>query len=125
MAEAMLRERAPFAVEVFSAGSHPKALHPEAVRAMAARGLDIAGQRTKHFGEFADDRFDYVVTLCDRVREVCPEFPGAPGALHWSMPDPSAEASPDAFERTAAELETRIAYFIEFIQHAREGQEVA
>jgi ArsR family transcriptional regulator, arsenate/arsenite/antimonite-responsive transcriptional repressor / arsenate reductase (thioredoxin) len=125
MAEAILRRRAPFGVEVFSAGSHPKPLHQDAIRVMAARGVDIAGQRAKHFSELARVRFDFVVTLCDRVREVCPEFAGAPDATHWSMPDPSVEASSEAFERTAAELESRIDYFIEFIEHAREGQEVA
>ena len=125
MAEAMLRTRAPFPVEVFSAGSRPKPLHAEAVRAMAARAIDILAQRPKHFEEFAASEFDFVVTLCDRVREVCPEFPGQPGVLHWSMPDPSTEGTAEAFERTAEELETRIAYFITFIENAREGQEVA
>ena len=76
---------------------------------MRARGLDIAGRRTKHLDEFADARFDYVITLCDKVREVCPEFPGE--TMHWSLRDPAAEPE-GAFERTAAELETRIGYLL-------------
>lgn len=125
MAEAILRRSAPFAVEVFSAGSRPRPLHPDAVRVMAVRGIDISEQHAKHFSELPNVRFDFVVTLCDRVREVCPEFAGAPRTVHWSIADPSAEASNEAFERTAAELESRIHYFIQFMENAHAGQEVA
>jgi protein-tyrosine-phosphatase/DNA-binding transcriptional ArsR family regulator len=127
MAEALLRRLSNGAVAAFSAGSHPKQLHPNAVRVMHARGIDITSQRVKHLSEFAAQRFDYVVSLCDRVREVCPEFPGHPQVIHWSMADPAAEGSSDqetlyAFERTAAELETRMHFFIQLIQstHFRE-----
>ena len=125
MAEALLKQRAGPAVEVFSAGSRPKPVHPEAVRVMASRGLDISDEPGRHFDEFAGHTFDFVITLCDRVREVCPEFPGVPAAIHWSMPDPSADGSPEAFERTAAELETRIDYFVSIIEDANERREVA
>jgi len=113
MAEALLRQRAGTGVRVRSAGSHPKPLHPDAVVVMAARGIDISGARSKHLDELAGDRFQYVITLCDRVREVCPEFPGPPEPAHWSIPDPARE--PDgraAFERVAGDLEDRIAYLV-------------
>jgi protein-tyrosine-phosphatase/DNA-binding transcriptional ArsR family regulator len=112
MAEA-LAEQLP-GVTAASAGSRPKPLHPDAVRVMAERGIDIAGRRSKHLDEVAGTHFDHVVTLCDRVREVCPELPGAPPATHWSLRDPVAEGG-DAFERTAEELAVRIAFFFEFI----------
>jgi protein-tyrosine-phosphatase/DNA-binding transcriptional ArsR family regulator len=108
--------------EAASAGSHPKPLHPHAVRAMRARGIDISARRSKHLNEFAGRRFDYVISLCDRVREVCPEFPGAPEAIHWSIPDPAREATLPAFERTAAELETRIGFLIEAINATRQEE---
>jgi protein-tyrosine-phosphatase/DNA-binding transcriptional ArsR family regulator len=114
MAEALLEHRSGHRLSARSAGSHPKALHPMAVQVMAERGIDIAGRRAKHLSRFTRTRFDRVVTLCDRVREICPEFPGAPAAAHWSMPDPAAEASHGgdaghaAFTRTADELEGRI-----------------
>ena len=111
MAEALLRERSGGAVEACSAGSHPKALHPHAVRVMAERGIDIAGRPTKHLNRFARTHFDRVITLCDKVREICPEFPGQPTTSHWSMPDPAADTDVGtypAFVRTADELETRI-----------------
>src|SRR4029077_19064219 len=75
MAEAIVAHLAGGAVEAVSAGSRPKPLHPNAVRAMSERGIDIAGRRTKHLDEFTAEQFDYVISLCDRVREVCPEFP--------------------------------------------------
>jgi protein-tyrosine-phosphatase/DNA-binding transcriptional ArsR family regulator len=117
MAEAMLEHLSDHAVEARSAGSHPKALHPNAVRVMAGRGIDISGRPTKHLGRFARAHFDQVITLCDKVREVCPEFPGPPSRAHWSIADPAAEGGTDdetlpAFERTARELEDRIGHLI-------------
>ena len=50
-----------------------------------------AGRPTKSLTRFARTRFDRVITLCDKVREICPEFPGAPIAAHWSIADPAAE----------------------------------
>jgi protein-tyrosine-phosphatase/DNA-binding transcriptional ArsR family regulator len=119
MAEALIRERSDGAVVAYSAGSHPKPVHPDAVRVMRdEHGIDITGQRSKHLDRYADEHFDWVITLCDKVREVCPEFPGNPETIHWSMPDPSAGPADDdearcaAFQRAADELETRIAFLL-------------
>jgi protein-tyrosine-phosphatase/DNA-binding transcriptional ArsR family regulator len=130
IAEALVEELAHGEVEARSAGSRPKPLHPNAVRVMRERGIDIAGWRSKHLSEFAEQRFDYVVTLCDRVREVCPELPGHPDLIHWSIPDPAREGSTDeetypAFERTAAELATRIPFLLELIAQTMQAQEVS
>jgi ArsR family transcriptional regulator, arsenate/arsenite/antimonite-responsive transcriptional repressor / arsenate reductase (thioredoxin) len=113
MAEALLRHRAGDAVAVCSAGSAPKPVHPHALTVMAERGIDLAGHRSKHLDMFIRRRFDYVITLCDRVREVCPEFPGDARPVHWSIPDPAAQ--PDgypAFQRTATELADRIRFLM-------------
>jgi protein-tyrosine-phosphatase/DNA-binding transcriptional ArsR family regulator len=110
MAEALCRQRGISAV---SAGSHPKPVHPDAVRVMRDRGIDLSDARSKHLSEFSGRRFDYVISLCDRVRELCPEFPGGPEALHWSIPEP--QTHPD-YERTAAELAIRIGFLIEAIE---------
>jgi len=80
-------------------------------------GIDLAGRLSKHLGVFAEQRFDWVISLCDRVREVCPEFPGQRETIHWSIPDPAAgqaddDASYPAFQQTAAELETRIGFLL-------------
>ena len=129
IAEALANRRSDGVVSAVSAGSHPKPLHRNAVRVMRERGIDIAGGRSKHLSEFADERFDYVISLCDRVREVCPEFPGGPAAIHWSIPDPGRDPGTDeetlpAFERTATELSTRIDFLIEAIEQTTTLQEV-
>jgi protein-tyrosine-phosphatase len=120
MAEALARARSGGLVEAHSAGSHPKPLHPNAVRVMRdEHAIDLAGQRSKHLSVFAQQRFDRVISLCDRVREVCPEFPGRPETVHWSIPDPATghadgddEASYPTFQQTADELESRIGFLL-------------
>src|SRR6266849_6045139 len=61
-----------------------------AAQLVSARRSSADGRDAKHLSVFAADRFGYVITLCDRVREVCPEFPGHPRHIHWSIPDPAA-----------------------------------
>ena len=119
MAAALLQHRAGEEVRSTSAGSRPKALHPHAVRALRDYyGIDLSVHRPQHLERFSTQRFHYVITLCDRVREVCPEFPHHPAYLHWSIPDPNASTSAGgvpslaAFRRTAAELDTRIRFLI-------------
>ena len=130
IAEALAEQLSDGAVSAASAGSQPKPLHPNAVRVMRDRGIDLAERRSKHLSEFAGQRFDYVISLCDRVREVCPEFPGGPELIHWSIPDPARNSGTDeetlsGFERTATELCTRIGFLIEAIEGtATSGQEV-
>jgi ArsR family transcriptional regulator, arsenate/arsenite/antimonite-responsive transcriptional repressor / arsenate reductase (thioredoxin) len=129
IAEALAGQLSGGAISADSAGSHPKPLHPNAVRVMRELGIDISGRRSKHLSEFDDQRFDYVISLCDRVREVCPEFPGGPELSHWSIPDPAREPGSDddtlpAFERTAGELCTRIGFLIEAIEQTTTNQEV-
>jgi ArsR family transcriptional regulator, arsenate/arsenite/antimonite-responsive transcriptional repressor / arsenate reductase (thioredoxin) len=129
IAEALLRQLSGNTVEAFSAGSSPKPLHPNAVRVMRERGLDISDQRPKYLRVFSRRRFDYVISLCDRVREVCPEFPGAPQTIHWSTPDPATEPGSDtetypAFAQTAAELEARIRFLLHRINDQPTNQEV-
>jgi ArsR family transcriptional regulator, arsenate/arsenite/antimonite-responsive transcriptional repressor / arsenate reductase (thioredoxin) len=129
IAEALCERLSGGAISAASAGSHPKPLHPNAVRVMRERGIDLSGRRSKHLSEFRRRRFDYVISLCDRVREVCPEFPGGPELIHWSIPDPAREPGSDeetlpAFEHTAAELATRIDYLIEAIDPTAPTREV-
>ncbi|MGH9194611.1 MAG: metalloregulator ArsR/SmtB family transcription factor [Acidimicrobiia bacterium] len=117
MAEALLEHRSGDVIQARSAGSHPKPLHPNAVKVMAEHGIDISGRPTKYWSRFVRTRFDRVITLCDKVREICPEFPGQPTTAHWSIADPVSEdetdaASYTAFQRTADELETRIGLLV-------------
>ncbi len=115
-AEALLRRRAD-QVEAVSAGSRPKPLHPNTVRVLREYGIELAGRRPRQLSVVERQRFDYVITLCDRVREVCPQFPGRAEQAHWSIPDPAASGGTDqdtypAFKRMVAELDTRIGFLL-------------
>jgi protein-tyrosine-phosphatase/DNA-binding transcriptional ArsR family regulator len=117
IAEAIVEDRSAGIVETRSAGSQPKPLHANAVKVMAERGIDISGRPTNSLTRFARTRFDRVITLCDKVREVCPEFPGAPITAHWSMADPAASGDSDkasypAFQHVADEIEARVALLL-------------
>lgn len=117
MAEALAKVRSGGAIAAVSAGSHPKPLHPNAVRVMREEhGLDLSGQASKHLDVFAKERFDLVISLCDRVREVCPPFPEHPETIHWSIPNPATGDADDVtyplFQQTAAELVTRIDFLL-------------
>jgi protein-tyrosine-phosphatase/DNA-binding transcriptional ArsR family regulator len=129
IAEALLARMSEGSIEVASAGSNPKPLHPNAVRVMSRRGIDISKNRTKHFDELVSLPFDFVITLCDRVREVCPDFPCHPNLVHWSVVDPALEgpndrASYPAFERTATELEVRIGFLLHLLAERINDEEV-
>ena len=119
IAEALLQQGAGTRVRAASAGSNPKPVHPNTVRVLREYGIDATGWRSKHFEELRERRFDHVITLCDKVREVCPEFPGGPQAIHWSIPDPAAagaaRASYPAFRAVAADLHTRIRFLAQAI----------
>jgi protein-tyrosine-phosphatase/DNA-binding transcriptional ArsR family regulator len=117
MAEALVRARSGGAIEAASAGSLPRPIHPNAVRVMReAYGVDLAAHAATHLGVFSEERFDWVISLCDRVREVCPEFPGEPETIHWSVANPATGDSDDVtyplFQQTAAELATRIDFLL-------------
>lgn len=124
IAQALIEDVAAGSVQACSAGSRPKPIHPNAVRVLREHGIDIAGRASKHLDVFAGQRFDYVITLCDRVREVCPEFPEHPDVVHWSVPDPALSGDGDeetypAFQRTVTELVGRIGLLLLRIQHRR------
>ena len=123
IAEALLRLHSGGQVEVASAGSRPRPhLHPNAVRVLREEfGIDISDQSPRHLDSMSGRRFDYVVTLCDRVREVCPEFPDHPRRLHWSIPDPSTadHTNYPAFQHTATEIDTRIKHLLPVLAAAQ------
>src|SRR5215471_6015801 len=75
MAEGLLRHDAGDLFEVFSAGTRPTIVRPEAIAVMKELGIDISGHRSKSVDEFTGQSFDYVVTVCDNAKESCPIFP--------------------------------------------------
>ena len=125
MAEGIVRHLSGGRVASFSAGSQPAEVHPDAVRAMAAIGIDISQQQSKHLDTFADQSFDFIITVCDRVREACPIFPDDPEQIHWSFADPAvvedASARERAFQQTAQQLVTRTRHLLTLIERQPRG----
>ncbi len=115
IAEGLLRHLSKDLTEVFSAGTEPRdAVHPMAIKVMAEHGIDISSQRPKDVESFADQKFDYVITVCDRAKESCPVIPGAE-MIHWSFPDPAEAAEENqeiAFRDTFTNLKKRIEHFL-------------
>ena len=90
MAEGLLRHEAGDRFEVFSAGTKPSQVRPEAVAVMSELGIDISDNRSKSVDEFSRAQFDYVLTVCDNAKESCPIFPGQAVAIHHNFEDPAA-----------------------------------
>ena len=114
MAEGILRHLAGQRYEVFSAGTHPKGLHPLTIETMQEIGIDVSQQTSKDVQQFLNQKFDYVITVCDRAKQHCPVFPGAE-PIHWGFDDP-AEAEPNrqrhTFERVRNEILQRLRLFL-------------
>lgn len=105
MAHGWLHKLGAGRVEVSSAGTEPKGVHPLAVRVMHEVGIDISGHRSDHVDRYAGDDFDLVLTVCDAARESCPVFPGAARTLHHSFEDPD---DPDLSEAELTAVFRRI-----------------
>ena len=124
MAEGLARAFHGDEVDVVSAGSHPAGwVHPLAIRAMAAIGVDIQDQYSKSAQEFLDQPFDAVITVCDSAAKDCPNWPGAKRIEHWPIVDPSYGPDDpatryDRFVATRDELAGRIDAFIPTITGA-------
>lgn len=121
IAEALLRHRAAGRVTTASAGSRPRPrLHPGTVRVLRETyGIDVHDRQPRHLDSLAGREFDHVITMCDKVREVCPEFGPRSRRAHWSIPDPGTagghgddRAGHPALRRTAADIDTRIRHLL-------------
>ncbi len=95
MAEGLLRQDGGDRFKVFSAGTRPSFVRPEAIQAMAEIGIDISDHRSKSVDEFFGQEFDYVITVCDHANEVCPVFPGKTKRIHHGFEDPPAPGAVD------------------------------
>jgi len=105
--------RAAGRVEAESAGSRPAPrVNPYAVEVLAAEGIAWEGRVPKTIDEVAGEHFDLVITVCDNARDACPFFSGAKAQVHWGLPDPADETTPEAarraFRETFAALSARV-----------------
>ena len=88
MAECLISNFFP-EMEVYSAGTKPEKVNPYAVKAMAEMGIDISNNVSNHADEYAHIDFDYVFTVCDNAKEICPIYPKAKQLIHNSFSDPA------------------------------------
>jgi arsenate reductase (thioredoxin) len=118
MAEGLLRHKGGPTFEVHSAGTEPRGVNPLTQKILAEAGIDSSWARSKSVNEYLGQEFDYVITVCDEARQVCPVFPGVHQSLHWGYEDP-AEATGTVDERLAVfrrvfiQLGERINQFVE------------
>lgn len=114
MAEALLKFLGGKAFEVCSAGTKPQAeVNQFAIEVLREKGIPTEGLHPKLVNDFVSEKFDLVVTVCDKAKQSCPHFPGAKQMEHWSLEDPAAfEGTYDeilfTFRKTRDEIERRI-----------------
>lgn len=111
LAEALLRHTDSEHFEAFSAGSLPSEIDPRALGALQ-RGVSTEGLYSKSIDEFAAERFDYVITLCDKSSLECHALPGVGEVLAWNFEDPVTSTKHDAFRHTLHEIHERIKMFV-------------
>lgn len=121
MAEALLRNLGKDDFEVYSAGTDPKPLNPLAVKVMQEIQIDISPQHSKDLNAFIDQKFDFIITVCDRARDNCPTFPGDNVRIHWSYDDPAEiegteEEKQAVFRRVRNEIRNRLNIWIQAMQ---------
>ncbi len=117
MAEAFLRVKAPDKFEAFSAGVNPTFINSSTIEVMSEIGIDISGQYSKSVNEYLDKDFEYVVTVCDNAKKICPVFYAKHKKIHWNLPDPAQiqgtrEKRLEAFRRVRDKIEEKITQFI-------------
>ena len=118
MAEGLLRSMAGDRFAVFSAGTKPSFVRPEAIVAMRELGVDLSSHRSKSVDEYRDASFDYVITVCDNANESCPLFAGKAERIHWSFEDPAAvdgdeETRLGSFRTIRDQIAGRLLWFVD------------
>ena len=126
MAEAVLKDRGGEHFEVYSAGTEPGEVRPLTLRVLEEAGLPTEGLHSKSIDEFMDQRFDFVVTVCDSARQSCPTFPGEGERLHWGYDDPTAVEGDEnhqleAFRRVFTAIAQRVDLFVTVERRAARG----
>lgn len=89
MAEGLLKHITQGEYEVFSAGTKPSIVRPEAIKVLSEIGINISGNRSKSVDEFDDEKIEYILTVCDNAKENCPFFPAETKLTHHSFDDPA------------------------------------
>lgn len=129
MAESLLRKHGGSDFEAYSAGTEPRGVNPLTVRVLEEAGLSTTGLNSKSVSEFLGQRFDYVITVCDQARQVCPVFPGSHASLHWGYEDPAEATGTEdeqmkVFRSVFTQMGLRINEFVIIARRAAETSPV-
>lgn len=113
MAEGLLRSHLGDRFDVFSAGTQPSIVRPEAIAVLAEVGIDISGNRSKSVNEFDGRDIDYVLTVCDNAKENCPYFPAKTRLVHHAFDDPAEiEGDPETRVESFRNVRDKIEVYI-------------
>ena len=124
MAEGLLKHITQNEYDVYSAGTKPSIVRPEAIKVLAEIGVDISSNRSKSVAEFLTQEIDYVLTVCDNAKETCPYFPAKTKVIHHSFDDPPAIGETDEettlkiFRQVRDEIKIYLSEFVEAIKKA-------
>ena len=113
IAEGLLRDMADDRFDVFSCGTHPSRVHPNAIAVMDEWGIDISNHTSDDINDYLDTGINIVISVCDHANKLCPIFPGDVQRIHWSVDDPfrgwnQNESQLDNFRETRQDLKIRI-----------------
>ena len=117
LAEAIFRHFGNGRIDIKSAGSNPSGVNPNVFKVLDEFGINSEGLRSKNVTQFLNERFDYVITVCDKMKQICPVFPGEYKKIHWSLEDPGEVKGTDdeillAFRNTRNILKALIVGFL-------------
>ena len=108
-------------VDARSAGIETHGVNPKAIAIMKEDGIDISHYTSNHVDEYANESFDYVITVCDNAKENCPYFPASVKTLHQNFPDPAKAKGSEIevmaeFQQVRNQIKAYIKNFIEDLQ---------
>ena len=89
IAEGYLKKFAGDRADVYSAGVETHGVNPRAIQIMKEDGVDISHQTSNNVNEYMKMDFDFVITVCDHAKEICPVFPSHAKMFHHNFPDPA------------------------------------
>jgi arsenate reductase (thioredoxin) len=117
MAEGIVNHYLGDRFQAYSAGTEATRVNFLAVQVLAELGIDISGHHSKTLDEFAEVKFDYVISLCGSANEQCPLFIGGIRRVHIGFDDPSqVSGTPEEilseFRRVRDEIRIKLEEFL-------------
>ena len=121
MAEGLLQHICKDRFDVYSAGTKPSIVRPEAIKALEEIGLDISNNRSKSVDEFSDKEIEFVLTVCNNAKENCPYFPAKTKLIHHPFEDPAdvegdEETKVEAFRKVRDQIKAYLPEFLKQIE---------